>query len=77
MFINWNYAPWDESVIPESKRQDEPLTHVAEEEKEEIERGDFKEILNQIDQYVQSLINKTESSEPEKKEEDELQETTA
>jgi V/A-type H+-transporting ATPase subunit A len=82
MFINWNYAPWDDSIIPESERRDEPLSKAAlEEEKEEIERGNFKEILSRIDSYIQSLVSKTESAEPEKKEEeqeeDELEKTNA
>jgi V/A-type H+-transporting ATPase subunit A len=74
MFINWNYAPWDDSIIPESKREDEPLSKAAEKEKEEVERGDFREILNQIDDYIQSLLNKERNSESDEKKEDELQE---
>ena len=56
LFINWNYAPWDESVVPESDRQDEPMDKSAIKDDEETERGNFKEILGQIDQYIQSLL---------------------
>ncbi len=37
MFINWNYARWDESVIPESDRQDEPWKNPVTDD-EEAER---------------------------------------
>lgn len=58
MFVNWNYARWDETVIPESQRQDEPLDKAAvKDDFEEAERGDFKEILGQIDRYVRSLLD--------------------
>jgi V/A-type H+-transporting ATPase subunit A len=74
MFINWNYAPWDESVIPESEREDEPLSESAVKTEKDTKRGDFKEILNKIDQYIQSLINKTAKPDEEDKEtENELQ----
>ena len=71
LFINWNYAPWDESVVPESEREDEPLSESAVKTKKDTERGDFKEILNKIDQYIQSLINKTAN--PDEETENELQ----
>ena len=71
MFINWNYAPWDDSVVPESERKDEPLSESAVKAEKDIERGDFKEILNNIDQYIQSLVNKT--AKPDEETEDELQ----
>ncbi|MBN1975372.1 MAG: V-type ATP synthase subunit A [Sedimentisphaerales bacterium] len=77
LFINWNYAPWDENVIPESERQDEPLSKAAAEEKEEIERGDFKKILNQIDEYIKSLLSNTEKSESDEKQREELQNARA
>lgn len=74
MFVNWNYARWDESVIPESEREDEPIEKVTvTDEQEEAERGDFKEILAQIDQYVRSLVDGTKKTETE----DELEEVTA
>ncbi|HUV63169.1 MAG TPA: V-type ATP synthase subunit A [Sedimentisphaerales bacterium] len=73
MFINWNYAPWDQSVVPESDRQDEPLDKSARKDDEAAERGDFKEILGQIDQYIQSLLNHGDTSEAE----DELEQVTA
>jgi V/A-type H+-transporting ATPase subunit A len=63
MFINWNYAPWDQGVVPESEREDEPLDKAAKKEQEETERGDFKEILGQIDQYIQSLLTHENESE--------------
>jgi V/A-type H+-transporting ATPase subunit A len=71
MFINWNYAPWDDSVISESEREDEPLSESAVKAEKEAERGDFKEILNNIDQYIQSLVNKT--AKPDEETENELQ----
>jgi len=68
MFVNWNYARWDETVIPESERQDEPVEKATvTDEKEEAERGDFKEILAQIDQYVKSLTDGTKKTETEDK----------
>jgi len=74
MFVNWNYARWDETVVPESERQDEPLDKAAiKGDEEEAERGNFKEILAQIDQYVQSLVDGTKKSETE----DELEQVTA
>ncbi len=89
MFINWNYAPWDESVVPEPKEKD--VSESEEQEKPEseekdvpksdekdkpadkspakdgqaTERGDFKEILGQIDQYIQSLLKNSDKSEAE------------
>ena len=66
MFVNWNYARWDETVVPESEREDEPLDKSAvKDDAEEAERGDFKEILGQIDQYVRSLLDGEKESETE------------
>ncbi len=73
MFINWNYAPWDESVIPESERQDEPTDKSAAKDEDATERGDFKQILSQIDQYIQSLLSDKNKSESK----DELEQVTA
>jgi len=73
MFINWNYAPWDESVIPESERQDEPMDKSVGEGEDATERGDFKQILSQIDQYIQSLLSDKDESESK----DELEQVTA
>ena len=74
MFVNWNYARWDESVIPESEREDEPIEKATvTDELEEAERGDFKEILAQIDKYVQSLVDGTEKAQAE----EELEQVTA
>ena len=73
MFINWNYAPWDESVIPESEREDKPLDKSQVQDDRAEERGSFKEILDQIDQYVRSILNNTRKSEAE----DELEQVTA
>jgi len=65
MFVNWNYARWDETVVPESQRQDEPLSKAAVKEEEEAERGNFKGILGQIDQYVRSLLDGDKEAETE------------
>jgi len=75
MFFNWNYAPWDQSVVPESDRQDESIEKSMIKDNEETERGNFKEVLDQIDQYIQSLLllNDTDKSESE----DELEQVTA
>jgi len=73
MFINWNYARWDESVVPESERQDEPTDKSQAEDDDATERGDFKEILSQIDQYIQSLLRDKDKSESK----DELEQVTA
>lgn len=73
LFINWNYAPWDESVIPESERQDEKMSKTAHEGKKETERGSFTEILKQIDEYVQTLLDGSKKPESDEK----LQETNA
>lgn len=64
LFINWNYAPWDPTVIPESEREDEPVKKSAHKADDATERGNFKEILGQIDQYVQSLLNPADQSQP-------------
>ena len=70
MFINWNYAPWDESVIPESDREDEPMDKAVGREDEATERGDFKTILGQIDEYIQSLLtNEVQDDQSEAEEE--------
>jgi V/A-type H+-transporting ATPase subunit A len=73
MFLNWNYARWDESVVPESDREDEPIDKSMIKEDEEGERGDFKEILGQIDEYVQLLLDNAKKS----RAEDEVEEVTA
>lgn len=73
MFLNWNYAPWDESVIPESERQNEPMDKSAVEGDEAAERGSFTEILAQIDEYVQSLLDNAKKSQAE----DEVEQATA
>ena len=76
LFINWNYAPWDDSVVSESERQDEPIEKsVVREEEDGTERGSFKGILSQIDKYIQSLLNREAGTEEET--DDELEEVTA
>jgi vacuolar-type H+-ATPase catalytic subunit A/Vma1 len=75
MFINWNYAPWDQSVVPESDRQDEPMDKSALKDDEETERGNFKEILGQIDLYIQSLLLLNDEDKLES--ENELEQVTA
>jgi V/A-type H+-transporting ATPase subunit A len=77
MFINWNYAPWDESVVLESEehKESEPKDKNADGPEKKsaslakdghaTERGNFKEILAQIDQYVQSLLRGAGKSETE------------
>jgi V/A-type H+-transporting ATPase subunit A len=69
LFINWNYAPWDESVVPESQRQDEPISKSMIKDEKDTERGSFVDILGQIDQYIQSLLNKETNTEEETEEE--------
>jgi len=76
MFINWNYAPWDESVVPESERKDEPMDKPIGADDEETERGDFKEILGRIDETIQSLLKNTDKAEKSEAE-DELEKVTA
>jgi len=75
MFINWNYAPWDQSVVPESDRQDEPTDKSVLKDDEETERGNFKEILGQIDLYIQSLLLPNDEDRLES--ENELEQATA
>jgi V/A-type H+-transporting ATPase subunit A len=75
LFINWNYAPWDESVIPESDRQDQPMDKAVLTDDEETERGNFKEILGQIDQYLQTLLLQDDADKSES--ENELEQATA
>ena len=75
MFINWNYTPWDESVIPESDREDKPLDKsLVKKGGQQTERGDFKEMLGQIDRFIESLLNKEKESK--EKTEDELEQAT-
>jgi V/A-type H+-transporting ATPase subunit A len=77
MFFNWNYAPWDESIVPESEREDEPLEKSHVKDDKETERGDFKEMLGQIDRYIKSLIDKAGNSEEDEEEtKDELEQLT-
>ncbi|MEA3224797.1 MAG: V-type ATP synthase subunit A [Planctomycetota bacterium] len=73
MFLNWNYACWDETVVPESDRQDEPTDESTIKDDEAVERGDFKEILGQIDEYIQSLLDNAKKSQAE----DEVEKVTA
>jgi V/A-type H+-transporting ATPase subunit A len=56
MFRDWNYAPWDPSVMPESERQDKDSTIRATSDDQGIERGDFKTMLAEIDSFIQSKI---------------------
>ncbi|NOR66914.1 MAG: V-type ATP synthase subunit A [Woeseiaceae bacterium] len=72
LFLTWNYARWDESVVPESDRQDEPIDKSRIKD-DSAERGNFKEILGQIDEYIQSLLDNAKKS----KAEDEVEEVTA
>ncbi|MFC1781512.1 V-type ATP synthase subunit A [Planctomycetota bacterium] len=74
MFFNWNYCPWDESVVDEDQRQDEPVDKSMVPKDETTERGSFKEMLGKIDQYIQSLLEKTSESE---ETEDEFEQATA
>ena len=62
MFVNWNYARWDESVVPESDRQDESMDKSTVKDDEAAGRGNFKEILGQIDEYIQSLLDNAKKS---------------
>lgn len=72
MFINWNYAPWDESVLPESQSEDKPLDKSLLQDERAEERGDFKEILGQIDQYIRSVVDNTGNSEAQDEEAEEV-----
>jgi hypothetical protein len=54
MFRDWNYAPWNPSVIPESERQDKDTAVMVASDDQGIERGDFKKILEDIDSFIQS-----------------------
>jgi V/A-type H+-transporting ATPase subunit A len=73
LFLNLNYARWDESVVPESDRQDEPTDKSTIKDDDSADRGNFKEILGQIDEYIQSLLDNAKKS----KAEDEVEEVTA
>jgi V/A-type H+-transporting ATPase subunit A len=78
MFINWNYTHWDQSVVPESERADEPLEKSEIKGDREAERGNFKELLDQIDRYLKSVLNKEHEPQEDKEEaEDELEEVKA
>jgi V/A-type H+/Na+-transporting ATPase subunit A len=71
MFINWNYAPWDDTVLGKSQKQAAPAADQKKQHTEktsakdaqEAERGDFKEILGRIDQYIKSLLEQSKESE--------------
>ena len=55
MFRDWNYAPWDESVLPEAERLDEAQdTKTSGGDDHGIERGDFRKMLQDIDAFVQA-----------------------
>jgi V/A-type H+-transporting ATPase subunit A len=75
MFINWNYAPWDQSVVPDSDTQDQAANKTLLSDDEETERGNFKEILGQIDNYIQTLLIKDDNDKSES--ENELEQATA
>jgi V/A-type H+-transporting ATPase subunit A len=75
LFINWNYTPWDESVVPEADREDAPMDKAVLTDDEETERGNFKDILGQIDQYIQTLLLQDDADKT--KSENELEQATA
>lgn len=54
LFRDWNYAPWNPDVMPESQRQDPETAVMAASDDQGIERGDFKEMLGDIDSFIQS-----------------------
>jgi V/A-type H+-transporting ATPase subunit A len=54
LFRDWNYAPWDPSVMPESERQDKDSKIMTIGDDQGIERGDFKTMLTEIDRFIQS-----------------------
>jgi V/A-type H+/Na+-transporting ATPase subunit A len=64
MFINWNYAPWDANVLAGTSSNASPKaaekqdSHATVKGSQAVERGDFKEILGKIDQYIKSLLEK-------------------
>ncbi len=60
LFRDWNYAPWDSSVLPEDLRTDEENVVKAE---KDAERGDFKVMLKQIDEFVRSSVKKNRAGE--------------
>jgi V/A-type H+/Na+-transporting ATPase subunit A len=68
MFINWNYSPWDESVLAgsgadKSDKNKKNTGKVPAKDSQETERGDFKEILGKIDQYIKSLLESAKNPE--------------
>ena len=52
LFRDWNYAPWDETVLPESERFDPPSTASCGVEDQGVDRGDFKAMLRKIDEFI-------------------------
>ena len=56
LFRDWNYCPWDPTVLAEADRHDRASDGVQVKEDHGIERGDFKKMLGQIDAFIQSAI---------------------
>ncbi len=56
LFRDWNYAPWDETIVPEEERNDPPRDHAKELDNQGMERGDFKGMVEKIDQLILSAI---------------------
>lgn len=63
LFRNWNYAPWDETIIPEEERKDPPRDHAKVLDDQGTERGDFKGMVEQIDQLVLGAIEEGQTHE--------------
>jgi len=65
MFRDWNYAPWDETVLAESERLDEPQEKkTTGGDDHGIERGDFKKMLHDIDAFVKANSSPASGARP-------------
>ena len=56
LFRDWNYAPWDPSVLPDSEQRESQTSATTTGDSQDIERGDFKQMMAQIDEFIQTKL---------------------
>jgi len=54
LFRDWNYCPWDPTVLPEADRRDPPSEERPAGHDRGVQRGDFKKMLHQIEELIHS-----------------------
>ncbi len=62
LFRDWNYAPWNPEVVPADQRLDDDASGSVAVGAQDSERGDFKTMMKQIDEYIQSNLKKNRAA---------------